>query len=644
MKRFNWRIVATVCAIGSIPVIGFATTAFQGPSATPPAGNVPGVIWNMAGTGQTQTGAEINISGTAKVSNIEATTIDNTILRDIYLEGTKAFRIDYNGAATYNMGNWGGAGGTSKPLGFTIYGDVKSDWVDPYVGTGNEGRMQARKFCFHPGNPTDCITNWSGASGNYVLKTGDTMLGTLKIYDTNNGLFSSASATAIFGYADGSSGTGGDFYGKGYGLKAVGGSFVGGDFEGPWGVYARSSVSTGIAVYGWGGDVGGQFYSEVSGVSSTAYGANSVGVKGLSTGNNGFGIKGLASRTNGVGGSFEGYTGVSSLGASVGVFGDSNQNNGIGVSGRALNAGGRGGYFYGAENAISAESPNIAISATGSSIGMEARITGLGAWDRAFYGWGGSFGGLFMGTQSGVRGANTGNNSIGNLGSALGYGVDGTGSVAGVHGEYAPNTSNYGSLGMVNYGVYGHGVIAGVYGIDADSSSYGQIGYGSYGGNFYGTSYGVNGEGSAYGLRGQDTETDKYGYIGFGDYSFYGNGNIYISGIAYKAGTLAWQALSDSRLKNVLGNFEYGLDEIGELEIKKFKYKEGNALNLPVDEEYVGLIAQDVEKVIPEAVSEVNGYKTLKADPIIWAMLNSIKELKAKNEELKARIETLEKR
>jgi hypothetical protein len=58
---------------------------------------------------------------------------------------------------------------------------------------------------------------------------------------------------------------------------------------------------------------------------------------------------------------------------------------------------------------------------------------------------------------------------------------------------------------------------------------------------------------------------------------------------------------------------------------------------------FVGLVAQDVQEVIPEAVREnEQGYLMLDGDPILWAMLNSIKELKAENEELKRRIEALE--
>jgi hypothetical protein len=41
----------------------------------------------------------------------------------------------------------------------------------------------------------------------------------------------------------------------------------------------------------------------------------------------------------------------------------------------------------------------------------------------------------------------------------------------------------------------------------------------------------------------------------------------------------------------------------------------------------IGVVAQDVQKVIPEAVTENSrGYLLVNNDPIIWTMLNAIKE------------------
>ena len=50
----------------------------------------------------------------------------------------------------------------------------------------------------------------------------------------------------------------------------------------------------------------------------------------------------------------------------------------------------------------------------------------------------------------------------------------------------------------------------------------------------------------------------------------------------------------------------------------------------------VGVIAQEVEKVIPEIVqTRDNGYKAVKYEKIVPLLIESIKELKAEIEELK---------
>ena len=53
---------------------------------------------------------------------------------------------------------------------------------------------------------------------------------------------------------------------------------------------------------------------------------------------------------------------------------------------------------------------------------------------------------------------------------------------------------------------------------------------------------------------------------------------------------------------------------------------------------YAGVIAQEVETVLPECIKvSALGAKTVNTDPILWALVNSIKELSAKVEALEAK-------
>jgi hypothetical protein len=124
-----------------------------------------------------------------------------------------------------------------------------------------------------------------------------------------------------------------------------------------------------------------------------------------------------------------------------------------------------------------------------------------------------------------------------------------------------------------------------------------------------------------------------------------GGYTLAVNGSAAKTGGGSWSSLSDIRLKHLHGSYERGLSEVGHLNPVTYKYTSDNEMNLPADKEYVGLVAQDVQGVIPEAVEEnSNGYLMVNNDPIIWAMVNAIKELKAENELLRQRVDALESR
>jgi hypothetical protein len=115
-----------------------------------------------------------------------------------------------------------------------------------------------------------------------------------------------------------------------------------------------------------------------------------------------------------------------------------------------------------------------------------------------------------------------------------------------------------------------------------------------------------------------------------------------VNGNASKAGGGAWLTFSDERLKNIKGRFTPGLKEVMQLEPIRYEYKTDNALDIRSEGEHVGFGAQAVEKVIPEAVTtDDKGYRLVNNDPIMWAMLNGIKEQQKEIEQLKAEVRRL---
>lgn len=115
-----------------------------------------------------------------------------------------------------------------------------------------------------------------------------------------------------------------------------------------------------------------------------------------------------------------------------------------------------------------------------------------------------------------------------------------------------------------------------------------------------------------------------------------------VNGDAAKPGGGSWTVASDRRLKDVQHSYDRSFEAIKSLKPVVYRYKSGNPAGLPSDVLYVGLIAQDVERVIPEAVSADDaGYLHLNNDPIIWTMLNAINDLRAENERQRIELEEL---
>jgi hypothetical protein len=139
---------------------------------------------------------------------------------------------------------------------------------------------------------------------------------------------------------------------------------------------------------------------------------------------------------------------------------------------------------------------------------------------------------------------------------------------------------------------------------------------------------------------------EQHGNVGIGTTS--PDNLLTVNGSADKPGGGSWGTYSDGRLKNLNGNFNSGLSQVLKLNPVRYRYKADNALGIRDTEEHIGVVAQDVQRVIPEAVTENSkGYLLVNNDPIIWSMLNAIKEqqeeIRALKSDLRATRQSLQK-
>ena len=115
-----------------------------------------------------------------------------------------------------------------------------------------------------------------------------------------------------------------------------------------------------------------------------------------------------------------------------------------------------------------------------------------------------------------------------------------------------------------------------------------------------------------------------------------------VNGTAGKPGGGTWDVFSDERLKNIKGRYNTGLKALMQLQPLRYEYKSDNALGIKLQGEQIGFGAQAVQKIIPEAVTQDStGYLMVKSDPILWTMLNAIKEQQKEIAELKTEVRKL---
>ena len=100
-----------------------------------------------------------------------------------------------------------------------------------------------------------------------------------------------------------------------------------------------------------------------------------------------------------------------------------------------------------------------------------------------------------------------------------------------------------------------------------------------------------------------------------------------------------YSTFSDRRLKYVGKEFTSGLDKIRQLKVFNFTFKKDEKKT-----PHVGVIAQDLQKIFPNAVKKgTDGFLSIRMEDMFFAMINAIKELDLKYQAQEKRINDLEK-
>ncbi len=295
------------------------------------------------------------------------------------------------------------------------------------------------------------------------------------------------------------------------------------------------------------------------------------------------------------------------------------------------------------------EGNGLAITNTGM---YGTAINGAATYNGQSWGvWGSSPGpgGYGQFNAAGVYGVNTSTgNGVQGTSTGGGYGVYGY-----IFGNYSNTAAVYGNSQVLqSYGVQGSSPYVGVegtgntYGVQGISiSGVGVYGVGGGGTNgVVGANSNTNGAAAAISALSGNATTGL---------AYWGTGNITITGpTASKLGGGMWAATSDRRVKRDVKDFNQGLAELRGVHPVSFHY---NGLGGTTDDgkEFVGVIAQDLEKVLPAMVYAHAGklhpndatdtqIKQVNPSNFTYLLINAVKEQQKVIERQEARIEALE--
>ncbi len=136
-----------------------------------------------------------------------------------------------------------------------------------------------------------------------------------------------------------------------------------------------------------------------------------------------------------------------------------------------------------------------------------------------------------------------------------------------------------------------------------------------------------------------DMTIDAMGRVGIGTANPDPSATLHVVGDIIATGDA-----SDKRYKKAIQPIENALDKIAKINGVNYFYRlqEFPDMNFSPDQQ-IGVIAQEIEKVLPEVVINMaNGYKAVKYEKITPLLLEAIKELKRENNQLQATLQILQ--
>ena len=118
-------------------------------------------------------------------------------------------------------------------------------------------------------------------------------------------------------------------------------------------------------------------------------------------------------------------------------------------------------------------------------------------------------------------------------------------------------------------------------------------------------------------------------------------GYVYSSGVIRAEDDVIAFHSSDERLKNNITMIENPIDKVKQLRGIEYEWN-GLQHNYPSGSKDSGIIAQDVQKVLPQLVKEKkDGYLGVRHDRLVGLLVESVKEQQEQIDELKKEVEEL---